>query len=226
MGHAPVFDRVGRDQAFGYECRRCLRCCRHKRIQLNPYEVARMARNRGIGTSEFRARHTVDGRGVELSQVESGDCVFLGPEGCTVHPDRPLVCRLYPLGRFVNADGEERFGRVKPHPESKGVYHDRGSISDFLDQQDVALFTRAADDYMAWLTTALNRMHTATGLSADEMLEPLDGDDGLMDLDAVIAAHCVAAGTPEPDDMEARRRLHIQILYDRLPREEGDSHGA
>jgi hypothetical protein len=136
-----------------------------------------------------------------------------------VHPDRPLVCRLYPLGRFVSFDGTEQFGRAKPHPESKGVYHDRGAIQDFLDQQDVAEFTRAADDYMAWLTAALGRLHSATGLSPDAMLEPMGGDDGLMDLDAVLEAHCSATGTPEPTDIEARRRLHIQILYERLPRE-------
>ena len=29
-----------------------------------------------------------------LKQTESGACVFLGAEGCMVHPDRPLVCRL------------------------------------------------------------------------------------------------------------------------------------
>jgi Fe-S-cluster containining protein len=226
MGQAPEFDRAGRDQAFGYDCHRCLRCCRHKRIQLNPYEVARMARNRGLSTTEFRVRHTVEGRGVELSQAPTGDCVFLGPEGCTVHPDRPLVCRLYPLGRFVGADGTERFGRAKPHPESRGVYHDKGSISDFLDQQGVEAFARAADDYMAWLNTALNRLGAATGLSGDEMLEPVGGDDGLMDLDAVLEAHCAASGTPQPVDIEARRLLHLEILYEKLPREEGDSHGA
>jgi Fe-S-cluster containining protein len=88
-----------RAEAFGYVCHRCLKCCQHKLIQLNPYEIARLARNRGMTTSEFRSAWTMDGVGLYLAQTKSGTCVFLGGDGCTVHPDRPLVCRLYPLGR-------------------------------------------------------------------------------------------------------------------------------
>jgi Fe-S-cluster containining protein len=227
MDGAPQFDRAGRDQAFGYECRRCLRCCRHKRIQLNPYEVARMARARGVSTTAFRALHTVDGQGVELAQAETGDCVFLGPEGCTVHPDRPLVCRLYPLGRFVAFDGTETFGRAKPHPETKGVYHDRSSIADFLASQGVEPFVRAADAYMGWLTAAVERLSASTGLTPDALLEePTTGDGPLTDMDAAIAEHCGRTGAPEPDDLEARLELHLAILHDRLANWEGAPHGV
>src|SRR5215470_9862277 len=101
-----------RSEAFDYVCRRCLKCCHHQRIQLNPYELARLARNLGLTTTEFRAAWTEHGDGLALRQTETGACVFLGSEGCTVHPDRPLVCRLYPLGRHVSADGSEAFSRI------------------------------------------------------------------------------------------------------------------
>jgi Fe-S-cluster containining protein len=226
MDGAPQFDRAGREQAFGYECHRCLRCCRHKRIQLNPYEVARLARARNVTTTELRARYTLDGLGVELAQVESGDCVFLGPEGCTVHPDRPLVCRLYPLGRFVSFDGTERFGQARPHPETAGVYHDRGTIGDFLASQKVETFIEAADEYMAWLTAAMGRLSEATGIEPGAMLSETAAPADLTDLDAVLAQHAAETGTPEPADLEARRRLHLSILYARLENEEGDPHGS
>ena len=225
MDSAAQFDRAGRDQAFGYECHRCLRCCRHKRIQLNPYEVARLARNRGLSTSEFRAAHTLEGQGMVLAQDQNGDCGFLGAEGCTVHPDRPLVCRLYPLGRFVSFDGVETFGRAKPHAESLGVYHDRSTVADFLAGQDVDPFTRAADDYMAWLTRALEILTAATGRSVDTLLDSAGDDGQLLDLDAAIAEHCRTSGAPEPADIEARRRLHLSILDQKLQTWEGNPDG-
>jgi Fe-S-cluster containining protein len=226
MEGAPKFDQADRDQAFGYECHRCLRCCRHKRIQLNPYEVARLAQARGMSTTALRTLYTLDGQGVELAQAETGDCVFLGPEGCTVHPDRPLVCRLYPLGRFVSFDGAERFGAATPHPQTAGVYHTRGSIADFLDSQEVDAFIAAADDYMAWLTTAMEQLREATGLEPEALLDERGEAAALMDLDAVVAAYCTETGTPEPVDLEARRRLHLSILYAILEKEGEETDGT
>ena len=80
-----------RQERFRYVCHQCLRCCHDKKIQLNPYEVARLARNRGQTTTQFRAEWTVDGAGTVLQQTETGACVFLGAGGCMVHADRPLV---------------------------------------------------------------------------------------------------------------------------------------
>src|SRR5215468_5694658 len=91
--------RGPRHEAFGYVCRRCHN--HHKHIQLNPYEVARLARNRNLTTSEFATACTENGEGVILGQTETGACISLGAAGCTVYADRPLVCRLYPLGRHV-----------------------------------------------------------------------------------------------------------------------------
>lgn len=44
-----------RAEAFGYTCNRCTNCCRNKLIQVNPYEIARLARHKGVGTSAFAA---------------------------------------------------------------------------------------------------------------------------------------------------------------------------
>jgi hypothetical protein len=52
-----------RAKAFGYLCGRCMRCCYHKGIQVNPYEVARLARRLGQTTTEFCATWTRDGAG-------------------------------------------------------------------------------------------------------------------------------------------------------------------
>lgn len=133
MTHRADLDR--RNEAFGYICRRCLKCCHGMHIQLNPYEVARLARNRGMSTTEFRAAFTIDGRGLALTRRddEGGACVFLGSNGCEVHADRPLACRLYPLGRHLTPEGEESFSHVTPHPLSRGELTREGTIASWLE---------------------------------------------------------------------------------------------
>jgi hypothetical protein len=214
-----------RSEAFGYVCHRCLKCCHHKRIQLGPYEVARLARNRGLTTSEFRAAWTEDGAGLVLGQTESGACVFLGSEGCTVHPDRPLVCRLYPLGRHVRADGTEWFSHLEPHPQSQGEFNRGGKIADFLISQDAAPFVRAADDYFFWLCAAREYLDETTDSEAPSLsTEDADTARDLLDMDDAIARHCAATAVAEPTDIEARKDLHLKILYQELEITKGACH--
>lgn len=216
-----------RDEPFGYACQRCLKCCYHKRIQVNPYEVARLARNRGVTTSEFRDAWTEDGAGNYLSQREDGACVFLGSEGCTVHPDRPLVCRLYPLGRHMTA-GVEWFSHVEPHPQSKGAFNRNGTIADFLAAQGVEPFLQAADEYVYWICALKESLDEAGDApSADVSAQAADDARDMLDMDDAIARHCAATGEAEPTEMEARRKLHLRILYEllNLAKTNGVDHG-
>ncbi len=71
--------------------------CPGNRVPLNPYEVARMARNRGITTGEFIRRY-MDEKSPFLAVDPNGACIFHGPEGCGVGSDRPLTCRLAGTG--------------------------------------------------------------------------------------------------------------------------------
>lgn len=197
-------------EPFGYVCGRCNLCCRNKRIQMNPYEVARLARARGVSAAAFREAYAVNG--VWLKQTETGACVFLGPEGCTVHADRPLVCRLYPLGRHVRDDGRVRFSRLEGDPGSAGEYAGEGTIADYLEGQGAEPFARAADDYFFWWTKASETLTADSGLGPEDDLEAED----VLDLDAAVERHCAAQGRPAPADLEARRRLHLEILNQRL----------
>jgi Fe-S-cluster containining protein len=212
-----------RQEVFGYVCRRCLKCCHHKRIQVNPYEVARLARNRGVGAAEFRARWTHEGRGVALGQTDDGACVFLGPEGCTVHADRPLVCRLYPLGRHVDTEGGERFSHVTPHPQSEGEYTRDGVIADFLERQGAGPFMQAADEYLAWMMRALAAIPEAVDFVGPDVDAPDPAPSyDLLDMDAAVEDYCSAQGVAPPDDIEARKALHLAILDQSLQGQEED----
>lgn len=202
---------------FGYACHRCLNCCRAYRIPLNPYDIARLARNRDQTTGAFCAEWTEDGAGQTLRRKRGGACIFLGPEGCQVHPDRPLVCRLYPLWRRVGADESETWLRMTPHPKTRGDYAVTGTIADFLEQQDAHRHIEACDEYAEWLAEAREALDVAPEAAAGLVEESGEAPDfELIDMDAAIARHCAAAGEDEPSNLEARKRLHLKILYDRL----------
>jgi uncharacterized protein len=204
-----------RNTPFGYICRRCSRCCQHKHIQLDPYEVARLARARGESTTQFRARWTVDGQGTTLGQKQDGTCVFLGPQGCEVHPDRPLVCRLYPLGRHFRKDGFEYFSISAGHPQTAGEYNQKGTIADYLESQGTKPFITAGDDYFRWFCAAYQKLGATDDAIISEYINGAD-DQGLLDMDSMIAKHCTTTGEPEPENLEDRLQLHLKLLYDVL----------
>ena len=212
---------ASRSTGFGYVCRRCSRCCWHKNIQLNPYEAARLARAKGESTAQFRIAWTVDGRGTTLRQKDDGSCVFLGPEGCTVHADRPLVCRLYPLGRHVSADGSETYSILEGHPQSAGEFTNRGTIAEYLTAQGAMPFLWAADAYFKWVIYAQERL----GLPPDAFGSEAGGEPegvNLLDMDEVISAHCASSGEAERTDLYQRMRLHLQLLYEAIANVEVD----
>lgn len=206
-----------RNEPFGYVCRACSRCCAHKVIQVNPYEIARLARRTEQTTSAFRDNCT-EMSGAVLKRTEDDVCIFLGAEGCSVHPDRPLVCRLYPLGRRVAPDGTEVWLRSKPHPDSEGEYTIGGTIGDFIEAQGALPFMQAADNYAQWVREA-GALIDASGDAANGVSIPND----LLDMDSVIAAYCAETDVAEPSDIEDRRKLHMIVLYRQLDRIEGGS---
>jgi Fe-S-cluster containining protein len=201
-------------EPFGYVCHRCSCCCRDKDVQVNPYEIARLARKLGQTTTAFQDAWTRDSAGTMLKQTSTGACVFLGEYGCTVHSDRPLVCRLYPLGRHVGVTGVEWFSHIEPHPQSKGQITTEGTISHYLDRQGAEPFIVAADSYFFWLCAASKYLCA----EAIEAPSTRSADDeavatALLDMDLSIARHCKSIGIGEPNEIDDRMQLHIQILY-------------
>ena len=140
-----------RQSPFGFACSRCLGCCRFKKIQLNPYEIARLADNRDMTTTAFIGQYTTGG--TILQTNTEGTCVFLDAEGCAVHPDRPLVCRLYPLGRFVDYLGVETFAQIPLEEGCQGVLHENGTVTQYLEEQGALLL--CAPQTATWISCGI-----------------------------------------------------------------------
>ncbi len=174
-----------------------------------------MARGLGISHQALHSAYLND-TGTGLAQQANGACVFLADTGCAVHADRPLVCRLYPLGRHVDSDGSESFSRLAGHPQSAGSYGGPGKIADYLREQGAAPFMTAADAYFLWLCRATERVAKNRALSIDPSIGSQTERDGDIadpfDLDGSVSAYCVAGHMAEPSALAERMALHLHIL--------------
>lgn len=215
-----AFDMT-RDSAFSYRCNACSRCCHHKGIRVGPYEILRLARFLGLTTTDFIARHTEAGGTMLRASNVDGACVFLTPQGCGVHPDRPLVCRIYPLGRTVDGDGEERFGHLAPHPQTAGVYGTSATVADYIEQQQLAPYFRTSDRYAALYTRMLGLLASVDAeefeqieARRDELAETEPGIaiSDWIDIDRTVAEFCKARGRALPVGIDDTFNMHIEAV--------------
>ncbi|MCD8336602.1 MAG: YkgJ family cysteine cluster protein [Lachnospiraceae bacterium] len=98
------------------DCKGCSACCHGmgESAILDPLDVYRLTQGTGLSADALMAGklelHVVDG--IILPNLamtgEEEACGFLNEDGrCGIHPFRPGVCRLFPLGRYyVKADEE------------------------------------------------------------------------------------------------------------------------
>jgi Fe-S-cluster containining protein len=127
-------------------------------VCLNPWELARLAAVKGLTSRVFRDRFCEFG-GIRLRFANNADwnglteCSQYVPDfGCSVYAGRPLVCRLYPLGRLRG--GKELhyvyMGNRFPCLASCPAVLDSPylTVADYLAVQDVRAHEAAQDKYM------------------------------------------------------------------------------
>jgi Fe-S-cluster containining protein len=135
-------------ETIGFECTRCGACCKGdddphtatvfpdeiREIQASDdYDWRDVARPMPYGLQEGEADHEGETFEWALQTDDCGDCTFYeesdGTGACTVHPDRPLICRTYPfsvaLGGTSQPMGEavDEEGLVRAH-ECEGLGRD------------------------------------------------------------------------------------------------------
>jgi Fe-S-cluster containining protein len=187
---------------------------------VGPYEALRLARRLGLTTTEFFARHTEAG-GTVLQTREDRSCVFLDERGCSVHPDRPLACRIYPLARWTDPDGNESFGHLEPHPQTAGVYGDTGTVADYLAAQGLAPYFAMGDRYGALyerMVALLERLEPdESERRAERRAEVNEMEAGTVatsffDVDATVGEYCRARNLPVPTEIDELVDFHIRAV--------------
>lgn len=147
---------LGQRDRFVFTCCRTGACCKNfsstDRIIIEPYDVLRMSRRLKIPTGKFMEEYadlTLDEHTnlpLALLRYKGGNsrnkCYFLRSYGCSIYEDRPLRCRLYPLGRILNK-GKSYFINVsncKCDDSRKGRFW---SVQEWID-------VSAAEDYLEY----------------------------------------------------------------------------
>jgi Fe-S-cluster containining protein len=222
MGDQPPLNR---DSEFAYTCNGCMSCCHEAHIALDPYELARLARNRDLTTTEFVARYLTEG-GIVLRKREDTSCIMLGAAGCTVYPDRPLICRTYPLKRLRGNDGEAFF-QYSQLPTSTGVYGKQGTVSDFLKAHQIDDLVAAKDRYFD-LALRIAAVLAATAQREPHRFASIRGTindhcefhttkiPSLIDVDRVVSEYCRERHLEFPSTVDEKIDLHFQAIEDRL----------
>ncbi|MGC4120742.1 MAG: YkgJ family cysteine cluster protein [Myxococcales bacterium] len=136
-------------------CSRSGTCCHNKAIFLNPWELACLAREKGLTPKSFRQQFTVGG-GLRLRMDDRSPkatcALYAGSTGCSVYLGRPLACRLFPLGRqrqgeqVVYLHRGQRFPCLAECPEVVGL--PQLTVEEFLRGQQVRAGEAAQDAYL------------------------------------------------------------------------------
>ncbi|MGI6009864.1 MAG: YkgJ family cysteine cluster protein [Ruminococcus sp.] len=112
-------------------CHGCSDCCQNMgtSILLDPYDIFRLTTGLGCTFDQLLADkielNVADGIILPNLKMdrETKRCGFLTQEGrCSIHPLRPGICRIFPLGRFYENGGFQYFLQIhecKKEPKSK-----------------------------------------------------------------------------------------------------------
>ncbi|MFO8049388.1 MAG: YkgJ family cysteine cluster protein [Desulfosudaceae bacterium] len=139
--------------SFGFTCHPELdcftRCCRNITIFLTPYDILRLKNALAMPSDEFLPRFTVTmigKKGVPLVALKMNDdaqksCPFVTPAGCSLYPDRPWACRVYPLqpeSSPITEKAGKQYYSIMDVPFCHGLdRHRTGTVRQWLEEQGV-----------------------------------------------------------------------------------------
>ena len=89
-----------RDWVLRFECQRgCTKCCEVRGfVYLTEDDVTRAARYVKMTREAFEAEYVIRYPTLlRLRKPPDRQCYFLNAEGCSIHPAKPVQCRLYPF---------------------------------------------------------------------------------------------------------------------------------
>lgn len=126
-------------------CKGCSRCCRGmgSSIVLDPYDVYRLQQGLGLDLSGLLGMQKVELNVVDgmilpnLKMVGAEEkCAFLNEEGrCSIHANRPGICRLFPLGRYYENGDFKYFLQTG---ECTDTNRSKVKVSKWIDTPDLA----------------------------------------------------------------------------------------
>ena len=230
------------------DCRGCSACCggMGNSVILDPLDIYRLTVGLGLTFEELMADkielNVVDGVILPNLKMSTGNetCAFLDEAGrCSIHAQRPGICRLFPLGRYYMPEEEAKpmavsGSRTEDSPQrSAGSFRTEdsprrsaGGFRYFLQVHECPMPNKTKVKVSKWIDTPeldryerfVNDWHyfledVQKRLEAEQPCAPIrqPAEDGSAD------------GAEQPTDEEARKiNLLLLKLFFARPYEEGD----
>lgn len=141
------------------DCQGCFACCcgMGSSIVLDPYDMHRLTRGLGQTAAQLLADklelNVVDGivqPNIRMGGEYDGRCGFLNAGGrCSIHPYRPGICRLFPLGRYYDEDGSFQYF-LQTH-ECRKEKRTKVKVRRWIDTPDAARYDAFVKDWHGFL---------------------------------------------------------------------------
>ena len=131
------------EKGLHFECQPgCRYCCGVEPgyVFVTEDDISRLSGHLKLSKNDFIRRYCRVPMGsisyISLVEMPNHDCVFLGPEGCTVYTARPVQCATYPFWSTVVADEQSWEEERRWCPGiGKGPLHTKEEIDKLLDMR-------------------------------------------------------------------------------------------
>jgi uncharacterized protein len=170
---------------FRFECHPGLdcftRCCRDITIVLTPFDVLRMKNALNVSSGNFLADYTISligdsGLPVVLLKMKDDDeknCPFVTSGGCSIYPDRPWSCRIYPLqpesSKITEKAGKQYYS-IMDVPFCLGLEADRISpLAEWIEEQELSVYQKMEGPFKAITTNEFLSQNKITNKQIQEM---------------------------------------------------------
>ena len=136
-----------------HDCKGCSDCCKGMgaSVLLDPLDIWRLTSNLNLSFEDMMDRYIelglVDGMILpNLKMAEGTDaCAFLNEEGrCSIHPYRPGICRLFPLGRIYEDGGFRYFLQVHECPKTDRT---KVKVKKWIDTPNLKTYEKYVEDW-------------------------------------------------------------------------------
>ncbi|MBI9041243.1 YkgJ family cysteine cluster protein [Lutibacter sp.] len=139
-------------------CSRSGTCCFGKAVMLNPWELLKFSSEKKMTPRDFRdlycefggIRLRFNGKPDKKGQLACSQ--YIENVGCSVHLGRPLACRLYPLGRYIQFNKAHYMYQGDQFPClndcSEVLELPKLSVGEYIKGQEAVQFEKAQDEYL------------------------------------------------------------------------------
>lgn len=146
------------------DCKGCFACCKGmgSSIILDPLDVHRLSI--GLGRdfngllSSVAELNVVDGVILPNLKMQGTEekCVFLNEEGrCGIHPFRPGICRIFPLGRYYEDGNFKYFLQIH---ECSNNNRAKIKVSKWVDTKDLKKYEKYINDWHYFLVSVQEKI--------------------------------------------------------------------